>query len=170
MATLSKKFKKSSKSKSSSKSRKHFNKSRKNGLKTKKMRGGGPRSWFKKKPKPKPVTMAQPVTMVQPVTMAQPVTDVTSKIAPLPSVKKPMFWNTQEYKNALTERLEKYGPETSLKQLSKERLIRNGPAKPLKQLYNNKSAHDAASAAQEKADLLEAIASEGQYTQYGTKN
>ena len=71
MATLSKKFKKSNKSKSSSRSRKHFNKSRKNGLKTKKMmRGGGAKEFGKPKqvmvqPVMKSPVMAQPVTMTQ---------------------------------------------------------------------------------------------------------
>ena len=70
MATLSKKFKKSNKSKSSSRSRKHFNKSSKNGLKTKKMRGGT-KGWFYelknpfKRVAPQPVK-EKPVTMVEP--------------------------------------------------------------------------------------------------------
>ena len=110
MATLSKKFKKSSKSKSGSRSRKHFNKSRKNGLNTKKMRGGATmpkkqgrmsrvKEWFGMKPKTAPAPAMKPPVMAP--TMAQP---VTSQIAPLLPVKKPMFWNTPDYNAAVDKK------------------------------------------------------------------
>ena len=132
MATLSKKFKKSNKSKSSSRSRKHFNKSRKNGLKTKKMMRGGAtmpkkqgrmskiKGWFMKpKPKPAPAPAMKPTVMAQPVTV-QPVTNPLRK---LNLWEDPVFMNSvAKIKNGMPEpEPAPYVPEKYVSPLEKQR-------------------------------------------------
>ena len=156
MATLSKKFKKSNKSKSSSRSRKHFNKSRKNGLKTKKMMRGGA-GWFKKKfgkskPVMKPPVMKSPV-MAQPVT-EQPIVETT--VMPKKNWVSP--WNTPEYTNTAKKRLALYGPEKSLEELRAERLALYGPEKSLEELRAEKIKADAERAKQNRDALLQTLA------------